>query len=214
MKMDPNVSYEEAFLKTHMPYCIQSTREASYVVLNREYKPLGGKSREWYDYLAYDLMLPITEEDARAMSHEGSPSLKSIHLYKDSFRLLEGEKPMRDYLKRLAVLARLHPIQKSDYYADHSHLAEVELAGLAYYRRVVELAKLCLSPKEVSDAEWVLKSVENNPERLREREEDRLGTRIYCEPYCNHRSFWHHELEIVRKGAPPKIGRLQSTVSE
>ena len=214
MKMESHVAYGQAFLKTYMPYCLKRTREASYVVLNRDYKPLGGDRHESYDYLQYDVILPITEEDARAMSHEGSPSLESIHFYKDSFRLLESEKPMREYLKRLAVFSRLRPVKKTDYYTDHLHIAEVELAGLAYYQRRVELAKLCLGPKEVRDAEWLLEKMEKDHVFFVEQEMHRLGCPIYCEYYCNHRSFWHHELKITRKAHPAQIDRLQSSASE
>ncbi|MFD0724573.1 hypothetical protein [Lysobacter brunescens] len=35
---------------THLPYCLQKTKDGKWLVLNRNYKPLGVTSKEWVDY--------------------------------------------------------------------------------------------------------------------------------------------------------------------
>lgn len=43
------------FRSVHLPYCIKKLPSGAYVVLNREYKPLGFKTREHVDYEAYPI---------------------------------------------------------------------------------------------------------------------------------------------------------------
>jgi hypothetical protein len=35
---------------THFPYCLQKTKDGNWLILNRNYKPLGTTSKEWVDY--------------------------------------------------------------------------------------------------------------------------------------------------------------------
>jgi len=44
---------------THLPYCLQRTSDGRWLVLNRNYKPLGTMSKEWVDYDAHPARLKL-----------------------------------------------------------------------------------------------------------------------------------------------------------
>jgi hypothetical protein len=81
-----------------------------YVVLNREYKPLGFKVTDFinHDELPVSTRYTgITPALAAALSWNGSPDLDQILLYNDATRPTIGAKEMGAYLERLAKLARV-----------------------------------------------------------------------------------------------------------
>jgi hypothetical protein len=94
----------------HLPYCIEKQEDGTYVVLNREYKPLGFKTRDYIDYSSYPICVRIKGMTARAaakISYEGSPDVTTIYLYNDACIPTHSKANMDAYLKRLGHLARL-----------------------------------------------------------------------------------------------------------
>lgn len=92
---------------TALPYCVKKLKNGAYILLNREYKPLGWAVREYVDYDALTELhhhIKITPATAKKISHSGSDNTDMIMMYDD------GSFPTRDkasteaYFKRLAVL--------------------------------------------------------------------------------------------------------------
>lgn len=91
---------------THFPYCVQRLKDGRYIVLNRDYKPLGIQSREWVEYATDPSAskIKITPAAARKISWEASDSIDAIFLYNDGCVPTDGAAHMTAYCKRLAVL--------------------------------------------------------------------------------------------------------------
>lgn len=97
-----------------LPYCIERLSDGRYIVLNRKYKPLGGRGT---DYVVYEehpaaAKIKITASKARKISHSGSDDLSKIYLYDDLTNPSMSKENMHDYLIRLAVFMEL-PVEKS-----------------------------------------------------------------------------------------------------
>ena len=98
------------FRSVHLPYCLKKQADGRYVVLNREYKPIGFQTREWVDYEKYPIAVKFkrfTAKTAARLSWEGCSDLQTIFLYNDSGVPTRSAKNMQDYLERIEVLARL-----------------------------------------------------------------------------------------------------------
>jgi hypothetical protein len=91
-----------------LPYCVQRQADGSYILLNRNYKPLGFANREHVRYEDY----PIRFRFRRLLSktknkiHEGTDH-EQIYLYSDGTRPWSSKKNMKEYLQRLESLMSL-----------------------------------------------------------------------------------------------------------
>lgn len=98
-------------IRTHFPYCLRRLADGRYIVLNRNYKPLGYAGMDHIDYEAHPsaCALKITPAIAAKLSYEGSHELDSIHLYDGGQIAAEGasEERMAAYQERLALLMTL-----------------------------------------------------------------------------------------------------------
>ena len=92
-----------------MPYCIQRLKDGRYIVLNRQYKPLGTFSGDWVDYDAHPsaCKLKVTKAAAVKISWQGSDNLDVIHLYNDGTIPTTSAEHHRAYCDRLKVLMHL-----------------------------------------------------------------------------------------------------------
>lgn len=92
-----------------MPYCIQRLKDGRYIVLNRQYKPLGTFSGEWVDYDTHHsaCKLKITPAAAKKIAWNGSDNLDVIHLYNDGTVPTSSPEHLRAYFQRLSVLMHL-----------------------------------------------------------------------------------------------------------
>lgn len=93
----------------HLPYCIQQQADGTYVILNREYKPLGFKTREHVNYADYPIGVRIkglTAKSAAKLSYKGDPNTSSIFLYNDGCIPTDSAAKMKAYLERLGHLAK------------------------------------------------------------------------------------------------------------
>ena len=91
------------------PYCIQRVKSGGYILLNRNYKPLGIQSSEWVEYETQPSVaaLKITAATAIKLSWDGSDNQDRIYLYNDGCIPTDGAAHMDAYLKRLALLMAL-----------------------------------------------------------------------------------------------------------
>lgn len=95
----------------HLPYCLKRQKDGSYVILNREYKPLGFKTTDYIpDYSVYPVCvrLPgLRAATAAKISYNGSSDLESIYLYEDGCVPTDSSRYMAAYAERLSRLAKL-----------------------------------------------------------------------------------------------------------
>jgi hypothetical protein len=105
LKRDPTGFHRIAF-----PYCIQRQMDGSYILLNREYKPIGFWTEDCLDYGEYPIGIRfkgLKEDTIRKISIDGEPRDDAIYLYDDGSVPIRNRKNMRDYLERLSVLMSL-----------------------------------------------------------------------------------------------------------
>ena len=92
------------------PYCLQKQSDGSYVVLSREYKPIGFSTDEFLDYGGYPIWIRfngLKPKTIRKISVDGDPSDRAIYLYGDGSKPTQNKENMEDYLERLSVLMSL-----------------------------------------------------------------------------------------------------------
>jgi hypothetical protein len=96
---------------TQLPYCLQKTSDGRWLVLNRNYKPLGVTSKEWVDYDGHPdrLMLhsrtvaAIAKAAVRVIADRPSdPGI--IYLYDEATMPTESAANWGAYAKRLSLL--------------------------------------------------------------------------------------------------------------
>jgi hypothetical protein len=96
------------FRSVFMPYCVERLASGKYVVLNRDYKPLGQVSYTHVNYDDYGVTLkgigPVFVEKHSAGKNG---TVEKFWLYNDGCVPTHSVKNMQIYLKRLEALAKL-----------------------------------------------------------------------------------------------------------
>jgi len=105
-----------------MPYVLNKEGNG-WVLLNREYKPLGFDPRKFVKYEEFPVVLPIkiTPAKLRKISEDGLGDANGgfIYLYGKT-RPFDCQKAMADYLKRLDILWRV----EADYLDGHTNCVD------------------------------------------------------------------------------------------
>lgn len=100
----------EKFRWVYLPYCLEKLSSGGYVVLNRDYKPIGFNSSAQLDYESYPVAVRfrrLTASTIRRLSCEGSDAPDKIYLYNGACVPTRSVGNMRAYLKRLSILGGL-----------------------------------------------------------------------------------------------------------
>jgi hypothetical protein len=97
------------YLSIYMPRCIKRENDGTYVVLNREFKPIGFKTSEFITYEEYPVCVKFKKMDPRtakklSVHEEYDPDC--IYLYSEMRDLLDNEENMKKYLEKLAILSK------------------------------------------------------------------------------------------------------------
>jgi len=98
------------FASVYLPYCLRRQEDGRYVVLNREYKPVGFCTREFITYEDHPVAAKIgklTERLAERLSWRGDTNTAEIFLYNDGCNPTSSAGNMAAYLERIALLAKL-----------------------------------------------------------------------------------------------------------
>lgn len=99
------------FRSVYLPYCLEKQEDGSYVVLNRNYKPVGFNTSEripYDDYPVSSKLRGIGPGTAKKLSYEGSENTDKIFLYNDGCVPVHSKANMEAYLQKLAILAKLN----------------------------------------------------------------------------------------------------------
>jgi hypothetical protein len=95
----------------YFAYCLHQRSDKVWIILNRNYKPVGTLSDEWVDYDSIPSSLciqKITRTQAAKLSYDGSPeNTGRIYLYDDGCTPTLNKKHMDAYLSRISVLMSL-----------------------------------------------------------------------------------------------------------
>lgn len=94
------------FRAVFFPYCLEKQPDGRYVVLNREYKPVGFNTYEWIKYEDFPVAvwLSMTPLRASKLSFKGSKDTDHIFLYDDGSNPVRSKANMKAYLSRLELL--------------------------------------------------------------------------------------------------------------
>ena len=103
------------FRSDYLPYCIKQIKQGQFVILNREYKPLGQRTHDWVNYEEHMVRIKgLTPRLAAKLSVHGDPDLSVIYLYNDSCQPDRDPAHAALYFKRLGLLLKLKIFDKDD----------------------------------------------------------------------------------------------------
>ncbi len=97
------------FRNMYLPYCLERQKNGSYVVLNREYKPVGFNTEAWIEYKDFPVSatFKITRPLARRLSYNKDGNLERIFLYNDGCLPEKSNKNMNAYLIKIGLMTTL-----------------------------------------------------------------------------------------------------------
>ena len=98
------------FLAIYLPYCIELQEDGSWVVLNREYKPVGFNTKKNIKYSEFPVATKfkgLGPKKLAKLSYTGKVEGTRVYLYNDGTNPLHGAPEMEQYLSKLELLAKL-----------------------------------------------------------------------------------------------------------
>ncbi|MDE6250680.1 MAG: hypothetical protein K2M34_03540 [Alphaproteobacteria bacterium] len=99
---------KKELIYTHFPYCMKHLGNHNYIILNRNYKPLG--TTDWIeDYASHPSVrqIRLTQKQAKQLSYKGSDDVECVYFFDETPNVLTDKKALSDYLNRLGLLAKL-----------------------------------------------------------------------------------------------------------
>lgn len=103
------------FRSVYLPYCIDRQEDGSWVILNREYKPVGFNTNDFINYKDYPISVKLKGVGPamlKKLSYKGSVEGNRVYLYNDGCVPTHSKENMRIYLERLAILAKLKVVRE------------------------------------------------------------------------------------------------------
>ena len=95
----------------YFPYCLRQRKDKFWVILNRNYKPVGTLDEDWsnYETLPVDKCIKsISPDEAAHLSYSGcTDNAFSIYLYNDECSPTLSKANMKSYLARIEILMHL-----------------------------------------------------------------------------------------------------------
>jgi hypothetical protein len=94
----------------YFPYCIERQENGSWVILNRNYKPVGlntGKFIKYGDYPVSIRLKGLGPATLKRLSCKDEEPKGRVYLYTDSCIPTSGAKAMSSYLKKLEILLKI-----------------------------------------------------------------------------------------------------------
>lgn len=97
------------FRSIFLPYCLKKQDNGTYIVLNRNYKPLGFYTREHVEYSDFPISVKIkgiNPKTASKLSANCGTNTDTIYLYNDGTVPTHRKNHMETYLTKIASLAK------------------------------------------------------------------------------------------------------------
>lgn len=95
--------------KVMLPYCLERLEDGRYILLNRNYKPVGYFGNEawvrYEDFPGHCYRIKLPKKTIEALSHNGDSSSDNIYLYDDACPPLSSKESFTAYSRRLELLA-------------------------------------------------------------------------------------------------------------
>lgn len=94
----------------YFPYCIQKEDDDTWVLLNRNYKPVGFNTDEFIDYGDYPVSMKlkgIGSATLKKLSYKNEEPTDRVYLYNDGCVPTSSTQAMASYLKKLEILLKL-----------------------------------------------------------------------------------------------------------
>ena len=104
------MSVSTDFRAVYFPYCIEKQTDGTWVVLNRQYKPIGFNTSDFICYEEFPVsakLKGIGPKVLKELSYSGEVQGDKVYLYNDSSMPTRSTVNMQSYLKKLAILAKL-----------------------------------------------------------------------------------------------------------
>ena len=104
------MSVSTDFRAVYFPYCIEKQADGTWVVLNRQYKPVGFNTGDFIRYEEFPISAKLKGIGPRVMkklSYSGEAQGDRVYLYNDGCVPTHSTADMNSYLKKLAILAKL-----------------------------------------------------------------------------------------------------------
>lgn len=100
----------ESVRAVYFPYCIKKQEDGSWVILNRNYKPVGFNTSEFINYSDYPVSMRLKglgPATLKKLSYSGEDQGDTIYLYNDGCTPDGDSESMQSYLKKLEILLKL-----------------------------------------------------------------------------------------------------------
>ena len=100
--------HKNPFMRSHLPYCVQKMDDERWVVVNRDYKPLGFFTDDFIKYEdhpvlhSYKKLTPVKIAQIATTIYEDR-----FYLYDDGSYPLDSDELWAAYCERLHILARI-----------------------------------------------------------------------------------------------------------
>ena len=104
------MSVSTDFRAVYFPYCIEKQADGTWVVLNRQYKPVGFNTSDFISYEEFPVsakLKGIGPGVMKKLSYSGEVQGDRVYLYNDGCVPTHSTPNMNSYLKKLAILAKL-----------------------------------------------------------------------------------------------------------
>lgn len=94
--------------RVFLPYCVHRVEKGHFVILNRNYKPIGQINNDWVEYRDHMVRVKyLGPPTAKRISCHGSPDLDRIYLYNDGCIPTSSPANAEAYNRRLNALMAL-----------------------------------------------------------------------------------------------------------
>jgi len=94
----------------YFPYCIEKCADGSWVLLNRNYKPVGFNTSNFINYADYPVAMKLKglgPSTLKKLSYKDEEPSDRVYLYNDGCVPTSSSAAMNAYLKKLEILLKL-----------------------------------------------------------------------------------------------------------